>query len=181
MNKQSDSESGPGLWVVTQPGADGRYQLVVHFDDDNSLSLSREAAHRYAAAILSATARAEFDAAVLALLTVEIGMPVNQAGEVIQDLREKRAAADDEATAPARFHPGVSARTQKPFLDLFLNGKQLCQLDSPAAREHAMYVMETVQGQELDNDLFDYLTKVITLDPMHARSLIAGLATVRKG
>lgn len=170
--------SEDGLWVQSDVAADGHYVATVNAGG-RAWALSHDEARAYAAAVVRACAEAEHDAAVVRMLAA-LGLDREAGGLLVGELREDRAGADTAATAPLTFTPGVSAFTGEAFLHLALDGQGHGQLDPAAAREHALYVLETPAVADLDRSLFVKLTDGLGLDEARARAAVARLGEHRR-
>lgn len=169
---------GEGLWVFTEPDDHGGYVTVVSIDQDWSVSLDRESALRYAVACLEAAARVEFDAAVWTQMTRKLELsPVAAVRLVEDDLRPDRPPLPEPAPGLA-FLPGVT-EAGKPFIHIVLHGQPHAQMDPPALRQHAMYVLETPIAAELDAGYRRALVGIIGIEEVRAANVIGDLASHR--
>lgn len=181
-----------GMWVTSEPAADGSYQVTLHLSDDVSVALDEAAAVAYALAVLDAAEAAEHDAAVLRQLTsirpaaVSEEQAVRQAGPVIDVLRERRRV---RATGtPLTLVPGVSRdATPGPgepawrgFLVVKVNGQAVGQLDVLPAQQHALYVMLAVSAVADDRLYQQVLTDVVGVKDYIAAKLVAELGQFRQ-
>lgn len=163
------------IWVQSDLMLDGTYATVVHYSDDVTRVLDRETAFRYAAAVRTAAARAEHDAAVAAQMT-GMGVDVHAVAHVVAGLRQDRPPLDEEVLAPLRLEPGVSASRRVGFLGVFVGERQVGQWDPADARAHAGDVLHVLAGVDLDAAYHRYLVGVIGVDADRARDTITDLA-----
>lgn len=168
------ADSLDGLWVKSDVAADGSYVACVEIGADRSIPMGRDRALAYAMAVLTAVMHAEHDAAVLAQF-VKIGLAQKHAAEAVATMRERRAPVDDDATAPLRWLPGVSAFTGKGFLHLLLDGEAFCQIEPAAAIGHALYVLRSVTAVDVDSVYFRYLTRDLDVPEARARAVVADI------
>lgn len=138
------------LWVKTEPDLAGVYHVVLELGPDDIWTLDEDAAYRWVGHCLAAAAQAEYDAAVLAQLTA-LGLPQDVVVATVQKLRSGRPASVPlaEGTGLALV-PGVSASTRKGFLRIERNGQPIGQWEIEDARQHGMYVVESVEVAKLD-------------------------------
>ena len=166
-------EPGPGdLWVRSSVSAEGTYVATVEAGPDVAFALDPDAAVRYARHAMSAVARAEYDAAVLAQL-LGTGLDLADVWEVVRGLRSDRPPLSTEW--PVTFEPIVSARTNEPVITMLVNGKPDCQLGTGALTGHAVDVLEISHGVDLDAAYRRHLVAIIGLDDATARATVAGL------
>ncbi|HEY9476374.1 MAG TPA: hypothetical protein VIS06_21300 [Mycobacteriales bacterium] len=168
-----------GIWVSSDVAADGTYIVTVDYDDNHSRPLDRDTAVRYATTVLDACQYAEHDAAILAQLTKKLRIPVQAAAEFIAELRQDRPPLDCAALTPLGLEPGISARTRRPFLVLYLDGQPWAQWDVADGRQHAHAVLDAVPAVDLDAAYYRRLTGAMGVDPDQARQVIHDLANFR--
>lgn len=168
------------LWVNGAITEAGCYALAVFVDEDRAVTLdTRDAVYAYASTIIAACERAEFDAAIVAQMTRKLQMPVEMATSMVADLRSERPPLNEAAIAPFRLLPGVSATSGKPFLGLFVGGRQVGQWDPDDGRQHAMHIMTGAEVVELDTAYYRYMVEKVGTEPGRARSVISDLANFR--
>src|SRR5262245_52634719 len=178
-NDNATERDDGGVWVTTEDGDGGAYQLTVSFGDRHSRVLDREAAYRYAAGVLAACQRAEYDAAVIKQMTTTVGVDLVAATKLIAVFREDRAPLDHAATAPIRLEPGVSHRTGKGFLQIAVDGDTVGQWDAADGRSHALFVLECIEVAELDTGYRKLLVGAVGIDDQRARNVVHDLANYR--
>jgi len=105
------------------------------------LALDRDAAVRYALAVMQACRYAEYDAAVWAQLAGEVKMERHLAAFVIKELRADRPPLDTEATAPFGFEPVFSHVTGDPAVMVSVGGTKTGTITTRAGLQHAMNVL----------------------------------------
>ena len=166
------------VWIKTEPTVDGSaYVVTIEASDDRAMVLTPDRALRYASAILAYVARAEYDAAVVRQLRNLVD-DMTAVGQIVTDLRTDRPPISDDATAPLRFEGGVSAFTGKAFLHIAIDGK-VGQWEIPAAKEHALAVLEAVSAADLDSGYYRALRGMVGLDENRARQVIDDLGKWR--
>lgn len=163
------------LTIQSDRTFEGVYIPTILLDDRLLLSLDRERALRYVAAWADAIARAEFDAAVFAQLT-GIGLPEETAvATVIHDLRPDRPPLDDDATAPLRLEPILSARTKRGQVAAYIGDEHVLQLDAPAVYDHIAKVLPTVMTCDLDGAYRRYAIGTLDQPDWRADAMVADL------
>jgi hypothetical protein len=167
------------IWVTSDVTPFGNYQLAIHFDDDTSRVLDRDAAYAYASAILDACERAEYDAAVARQLSRVLKMPEDLVGQVISDLRADRPPLDQAAISPLDLEPGVSAKSGRPFLTIYRSGRPIGQWEMSDARGHATHVLRALEAVPLDAAYRRYLVGQIGIEPERALNVVDDLANHR--
>jgi hypothetical protein len=181
MSSSVAEEGSPGLLVSSDVMPDGTYRVSVAVGEDRVWQLDRDAAIRYGVTVLAVVQTAEHDAAVFTMLTQRLGLELNLAGQFLGNhLRPDRPPADETATAPLAFRPGVT-KAGKPFIMLMLDGQPFGQLDLPEARDHGRFVIESSVAVDLDAALHRVLIGVLGLDDRTARAVVGDLATHRWG
>lgn len=163
------------IWVTSDVTPFGNYQLAIHFDDDTSRVLDRDAAYAYASTILDATERAEYDAAVIRQFTDAMKVPQALAAHSVADLREDRPPLDLAAIAPLDLQPGVSRQTGAPFLTVRRGGQPIGQWSTADAQGHALHVLRAVHAVPLDAAYRRYLIGHVNVEPQIARNMVGGL------
>jgi len=167
------------IWLRTQPTADGKtYVATLEASDDVSITLTPETALRYARTVLEAVGQAEYDAAVLKQLHKTLELPLETAGEMLKSLREDRPPLNNDEF-PLTFTPGVSLFDGHPFLLVNLSGKTIGQWEMPAAKEHALAVLEVSVGVDLDAAYYRKLISLYEIDPDRARAVVADIGAHR--
>lgn len=166
------------IWVVSDVAPDGTYVTTVHATDDVAFTLTPSEAMTYAAAVMDASARAQFDAAVVAQL-LTTGMDMRLAVSVVVDLRAERPPL--VFGTPLSFEPFVMGPTREPKLWVLVNGAKYAQWAPADARQHAMQVLEVAAGVDLDAAYRRFLVGPIGMDDEKARALVGALANHRAG
>jgi hypothetical protein len=171
--------SADALWVQSDVAPDGTYVVGLHLGEDRAWTFTRDEAVRHALAVITQAERAEYDAAILALLHTRLGMPLPDAGAfVANDLRPDRPPVEDPG--PIELIPGVSHRDLRPFLNLRLDGKPVGQWEIGDARQHAMFVLQAIAAVDNDAALHRLLIGAIGLDDQRARAVVEDLANHRR-
>lgn len=167
-----------GMWIRTEPSLDGlSYVTTLTIDQDYAVTLTPARALGYAETLLGAVAEAEYDAAILQQLTSKpLGIDVDVAGQLIVDMRGERPARE---AAGLVFVPGVSQRAQHPFVQIMRDGTQIGQFDAPAARRHAMHVLEAPTAADLDAAYLRVLRGMVGLDENTAREVVEDIGNHR--
>lgn len=169
------------IWVISDVAPDGTYVTTVHAGEDVAVTLDRDRAVAYAVAVLAATTRARYDAAVWRqMLTISGGRAAGDGAEeiaalVVRGLREDRPPIDDSATAPLAFEPFVSHRTKEPGVFVSLNGKKISQWDVSDAEGHALHVLQIMLGVDLDASYWRHLIGTVGLEDWRARAIVGDL------
>lgn len=123
------------------------------------------------------SAMAEVAAAGAELAALRAGAA--SAGFDLTGLPPEQAPLDDEATAPLRFEPLVTAVKKEPAVYLELNGQRIAQWNEADVRRHAMHVLEVVAAVDLDAAYHRYLIGTIGLDDGRARVVVGDLGKHR--
>jgi hypothetical protein len=167
------------IWVTSDVTPFGNYQLAIHFDDDTSRILDRDAAYAYTATVLDACERADYDAAVIGQFTQAMSIPKDHAARFVADLRADRPPLDLAAIAPLELQPGVSAKTGDPFLAILRDGKQIGQWTTADARGHALHVLGAIHAVPLDAAYRRYLIGQVGIEPDRALNVVDDLQNHR--
>lgn len=166
------------VWVISDVAPDGTYVVGIQAGADTARMLNRDEAITYATTVMAAAARAEHDAAVIAQLGT-LGIGIQDAAELVADLRADRPPLDPAATAPFGFEPIVAAK-REPAILLSLNGERVGQWTTSDAKGHAAHVLEVVAGVDLDAAYRRLLVGVVGLDDRTARAVVGDLGRHRK-
>jgi hypothetical protein len=159
------------VWVKTEPTVDGSaYVVTLEASDDVAVTLDPERALRYAWGVLDAAHRAAYDAAIVKQLTA-IGVEVQAAAVVVNDVRVDRPPLDSASTEPMDFEPGVAAGGE-PFLVVLINGERVGQWTVQDARGHALAILESVVVADLDGGYYRALIGGVGLDENRARQVV---------
>jgi hypothetical protein len=177
MPDTQEQNTPHAIWVISDVAPDGTYIATVQISDDIAIALDHAAGVRYATTVLAVAARAQFDAAAYAQMTKGATVEPATAKHTIADLRGDRPSLDAAATAPFDLRPGVNAAGE-PFIGLWLPGKQLGQWSVADARQHAVDVLEVLEGAALD-DAYYQLLLTTGLAERKARYMVADLANWR--
>lgn len=167
------------LWVATEAAADGTYIATLELGDDLSVPLDRDAAIRHAMAVLTADQYAQYDAAAIDQLTGELDFALQDAVGLIVSMRGDRPPLDPADTAPLRLEPGVSLTTRKAFVGIWLGDRQIGQIDSAAAMQHASYVLQVTIAADLDAAYHRWL-RASGVDDNRARAVVADIRDWRR-
>lgn len=174
-------EIGDAIWVISDRTIDDRYMVVVQVGPDTIVSLpTREAAEAYARTVIGAAAYAEYDAAILSQMMRVTKSDMAVSASVMADLRDRRPALDNAATAPLTFTPLVSARTNKPVIHVALNGALFSQWTPEDARGHALHVLDAAAVVGLDAAFLAYQLTELGLDAPRARAVVDQLREHRE-
>jgi hypothetical protein len=165
------------IWVKSDVTPEGTYIVSVEVDDDLSIPLPRDAAIRYAMALITAGENARYDAAVLKQITRKMDIPLREAIEVVVSMREDRPPLDPADTAPLTFAPGVTSKLD-PYIGIHLPGRQIGQFTPTSASEHALYVLQVIAGADLDAAYHRWLTST-GADDNRIRGAVADLINWR--
>jgi hypothetical protein len=133
----------------------------------------------YALAVLDAAHRADYDAAVLRQMRALSLAGDAAAALVVTDLRPARPPQRATGT-PLSLAPGVSQRTGDGFLTVHLDGEPIGQWSVPAAREHALAILDTVVVAPLDASYHQLMTGTLDLDDGRARGIVEDVAKHRE-
>jgi hypothetical protein len=182
------NEPGDGaLSVGSDLTAAGVYVLSVSCGTDLTFTLDRDHAVRYAMAAIASAEHAEFDAAVLHLLTTSRadgkpgeGLLSMQGAAMFVDteLRPDRPALDVAATEPLEFRPAVTP-DGKPFVVLHAAGEPSGQFTPREVRSHATDVLSASVVVDLDAQLWRTLRTSIGLDDRRARRIVGDMLHFR--
>lgn len=167
------------LWVQSDVMPDGTYVIGLHYGPDRAWTFTRTQAVNHAIAVFAQIERAEHDAAVIALLHTKLGLDLEVAATfVAKDIRVDRPPIEDPS--PIRLAPGVSHRNLAPFLLLELDGAPIGQWTLDDARQHAVYVLQTVEAVESDARLYRALVGLVDLDEERSRAIVGDVAHHRE-
>lgn len=163
-----------GLWVRSDPRADGTYGITVTVGADFAWSLDQGEAVAYATLTFKAAMTAEHDAAVFEALRRLPDLDDEWAAKTIRDLREKRPTLT--WIPRVTFIPSVSTEGE-PFLMLCVDGNPEGQVTTDALREHAGWVLCALAACDLDTALVAELTGRIGVDMATAQAFVTDLRT----
>jgi|GEM_PF-2727938 len=176
----TDTDEPTTIWIKTDMPPGATNYVVTLASADIARILTPDEALTYAAGVLAASARAEYDAAVLRQLTSsKLKLPMEAAAEVISGLRKDRPPLDPEITYPFTFEPGVT-KAGKPFVKIICVGEPTGQWDAADGRSHAMGVLESVAVADLDSAYLRALVGAIGLDRARAMNVVDDLANYRE-
>lgn len=174
------------VWVRTDPTPDGVYRVTIEADEDTARILTPDEAYAYAAGVLAAAARAEYDAAIVAQLTALLtdkhtsaAQARHNAAATMLEIRQQRPPLDTSATTPITLTPGVSHKTGEPFLAIDVHGETVGQWTIPDARSHALHVLESIEVADLDAGYRRALRSLIGLTDGVAQNVIGDVARFR--
>jgi hypothetical protein len=166
------------LWVASDVTPDGDYVVTVQAGDDFALPLGHERGIRYAVAVLAAAQYADYEAAVFAQLAAA-KLPGDLALFALAELRNARPAIDPEATAPLGFEALLSSTTRRGLVKVMLHGRQIAQLETAAAAQHAQDVLSLLVAVDLDAAYYGWLMSGVVDEPT-ARRTVHDLAQWRR-
>lgn len=167
------------VWIKTEPTTDGSaYVVTLEASNDVAVTLNPDRALHYAWGVLDAAHRAAYDAAVFKQM-LSLVEDENAAGELIARLRDDRPPLESEKTHPMGFEPGVSLFTKDPFLVVLINGERVGEWTVDAAREHAMFVLESLAVADLDGGYYRALIGAVGLDENRARQVVEDVGNFR--
>lgn len=174
------------VWIFTEPTIDDSgYMVTINAGKDKATTLDPDAALRYAQHLLWVCSRAEYDSLVAKQLyeaikgnPMEGEPPERSAIYMVNELRKDRPDLDDSVTFPLTFSAGVNRRWE-PFIKVDVEGQEQGQWDLPAARRHALGVLEAVHVADLDAGYKRLLTGVIGIEPGRAANMIDHLSELR--
>lgn len=161
------SDVPPGALL---PGATMQYTATVTARG-TVLPLTRETGLAYAATVMEAAARAEYDQAVYRHMYEMLG-DHRQALSTVLELREDRLPLDDSATFPFTFEPLVLSKTMTGAVNGYVRGAAVTQWPVADARQHALHVLDAVVAVELDTAYHRYLKTVIGLEAADCRAAV---------
>ena len=169
------------LWVKSAPDSVGQYLLYLEYEyseDAESqekrlpIPLDKAGALKWAQEVMSAVARAEYDAALVAQYTA-MNTPLDDIASVVRDVRADRAPLSC-LPPDIELDPSVTA-TGQPYLSLRSGGKVIGEWTMADGRQHVLDMMEAVVVTELDGQYLGYRTETVGLDGTLARNVVAGL------
>lgn len=164
------SELVDGFWIRTEPTIDGKAFIVtLSIDQDYAVTLTPTRAMGYATALLGAAAEAEYDAAILKQVTTRLGLDDAHAVQLVNDMRADRPP---RRGAGLIFEGGVSRRLRHPFITILRDGTPIGQMDTPAARRHALHVLEAPAAADLDALYLKVLRSTVMLEEDVARTVV---------
>jgi hypothetical protein len=149
------SENDGMIWFRTEPTPDGKgYMITVDFDDDHSVALNRSEALAYASDVITAVARAEYDAAVMNQMAPkfdDLATPFQLVKDMRADRPEFTGLGDLglEPSAAMDSLPDGGVRF-RPFIAIYFKSEKIGQWDSQTAREHAIGLLEVAAVCDLD-------------------------------
>jgi hypothetical protein len=139
------------VWIkTTMTDDENGYVVTIEASDDRARILNPVEALVYAGGVLTAAARAAYDAAVLKQMVQKLELSLEAAAQVIVDLRKDRPPLDPAATYPLILESGATMAF-KPFVKVLVEGQEQGQWSVEDAREHALRVLESVAVADLDS------------------------------
>jgi hypothetical protein len=168
------------VWIRTEPTADDSgYIVTLSVGEDSIVHLTPERALEYARTLLGHIMRARHDAAIARQLKKRLGMDrkatsMHDVAMFIRDLRADRPPLDDSATQPLTFEPGVN-QSSKGFITVSHQGTALGTWSLKAAKNHAMGILEAVEGANLDAAYVRMLVGTIGLERHIALNVVDDL------
>lgn len=173
----TNTEETKAIWVRSDVAADGTYVLAMETDDDTSFVLNRDTAVAHVLGVIQAAQEAAYDAAVIHQLVVKVGADIEATAEVVKGMRADRPPV--VIPGPLTLVPGVSQKTQEPFLTIWVHGKAVGQWTVADAEQHATYVLGALTVADLDSGYYRTLVGALGLDDGRARNIIDDLANHR--
>lgn len=167
-----------GKVFVASDVTDHGYVATLSVDADQTRVLTPAESIRYAAAVLDAAARAEYDGAVFAQMSGIDGIGTQSAAMLVLDLRKDRPPLDGDALTPLGLEPSVNPEG-KPFLVVSIAGEKVGQWTPAEARGHALNVLEVVAAVDLDSAYYRLLRGIVGLDEHRARNIVSELGNHR--
>lgn len=167
-----DEISTGDLRVFSDIAPNGAYITTVQAGPDVVFALDPDSGVRYARYVMSAVARAEHDAAVLAQLLGH-GIEKPAIADLVRALRDDRPPLTSDW--PISFEPLVSGRTQEPRVTVAVNGEPAGQYGTHSLIDHVVAVLEVVHGVDLDAAYRRHLVGVIGIDERQATATVAAL------
>lgn len=167
------------VWIKSEPDEAGTYHLYLELGPDDVVPLGVEEAYGWAREVLSATAAAEYDAAVLRQLK-HVGIDKEAVVEMVRLMRDDRAEHIPVSMIPGlALVPGVSAFTGNGFLRLDRHHKRVGQWELDDARQHALGVIEALEVTTLDSAYLRALEHHAGIDRGRALQIVTDLANHR--
>lgn len=156
--------------VRTEPTLDGDgYIVTVEFSDDETLALDQEAAYAYAAYVLAACVRAQYDAGVMRQMKA-LGVPKDAATQMVSDLRKGRPSLDHRW--PITLEPIVSIYDGHPRLNVHYGRTLRGQWEISPAQDHALGVLEALEAADLDTAYHHALVSKVGIETERARAVV---------
>lgn len=166
----------------------GAYICTINAGNDLAFVLGPDRVMRYVSQVLAVANQADHDCAVMRQLHQKLGMPVEDAAEVVLgSLRPDRPPTDHEATFPLEFHAGVGMKGVELHGYVAVaradRGKpeELGRWPVRTLVEHAMTVIAVVHSNELDFGYFKALRSLIGVEEDRARNVVMDLSNYRDG
>lgn len=173
-----DRDAEDVVWVGSDLGADGQYLLSMHVGPDLIWPLTPNEAMRHSWAVLAAVAHAEYDAAVMRLLTKTGANPQTAAEFVGRDLRPDRVLPVSPGLL--QIVPGVADMdSPRPVLFVEVQGERVGQWTVEDARAHVLATLEASLVVDLDNQLYSVLRSAMDLEENRARNVVADITNHR--
>ena len=160
------------------------YIAEVRPTDDVAISLTRDKALAYAAAVWAAGMRAVYLAGVRAQMRDVLsgrgrspGQPDAEetARRMVREFAQELPPLDVDATAPLQFEPDVRRSTGQPVVRILLDGKPHDIWSPDSARHHARCVIDVAIGADLDTAYRTYAAGVIGVEEQRARAMVHDL------
>lgn len=145
--------------VASEVLPDGRYGIVLSYGKTVRW-LSREDVTLHCQVVVEAAVRAQHDAAVFKQLHHRVGLPLEEVGLMVQQVRDARPPLDAQAIQPLGLEPGVTVEG-KPFLAIRVGGRKVGQWTPGDARDHALGCLELAAAVDLDNRYRDVLVEQV--------------------
>lgn len=166
------------MWVRTERDLEGRYRAVVECDEDFAFSLDDSDVHPYSRAVIEASVRARYDAAVARQLKA-LEIDDETVAYVINDLRDTRDPILDIPGLNVRPEPVVNQNLEA-LVQLVSGDRVVLQMEVGEARKHAVYCLEIVRTAPIDDQYAELLKTKVGLNEAVASNVVSGLARYRE-
>lgn len=167
-----------GLWISTDPLADGSYGIVLSIGPDRAWPVTRGRAHMYAMAALAIAEQADYEQALYRQLTMKMEQGQDAALMMLANFRRGVPGTDHAAFDPLDFVAGINSEG-KSFVRIDLDGKGVGQISPEELRQHALAVLRNRLIAPLDTLYRRQLTEVVDLDDATAKIAVNALAHFR--
>lgn len=160
------------------------YVCEVRPTDDVAISLTRDKALAYAAAVWTAAIQAVYFAGIRAQLRDVMNSRGRRPGDQsAQDLAEWATqqftldvpAADPAATAPMTFQPAHRISSNDPMVQVAVNGETLDRWTPTQALHHARCVMNVAVAADLDTTYRNFAAVGLRAGEQRARAMVRDL------
>lgn len=184
VETQQQNEDETSVWIRTQPSEDGStYVVTLEATEDIRVVLTPKRAYEHAAGVMAVVARADYFCAVLRQMIERLGLDESESKQTVLALQADLPMIEPGLTEPLSF-VGVIGKSRStgqfvPFLNVSVGDEELGTWDLESARSHALAVLETVEGANLDAAFYRIMRGAVGVGEGTARQAVHDLGNFR--